>query len=130
MLLWQETGLDTVDANRALGLPDDCREYTSVTNILADLGIRSIKLMVRSCVLLCLCLVCLRVICGFQMLSELHAYCIQGCIHALGAYLIWCLCFPECAWVNLCSAADEQPTQDRAFESDGCKGYRQNTLHS
>lgn len=46
----QETGLDTVDANRALGLPDDCREYTSVTNILADLGIKSIKLMVRSAI--------------------------------------------------------------------------------
>ena len=43
----QETGLDTVDANRALGLPDDCREYTSVTNILADLDVKSIKLMVR-----------------------------------------------------------------------------------
>ncbi len=45
----QEEGLDTVDANRALGLPDDCREYTSVRNILADLGIRSIRLMVRPC---------------------------------------------------------------------------------
>ena len=42
----QETGLDTVDANRALGLPDDCREYTSVTNILANLGVKSIHLMV------------------------------------------------------------------------------------
>lgn len=42
----QETGLDTVDANRALGLPDDCREYTSVTNILANLGVKSIQLMV------------------------------------------------------------------------------------
>ena len=43
----QEQGLDTVDANRALGLPDDCREYTSVRNILRDLGVTSIKLMVR-----------------------------------------------------------------------------------
>ena len=42
----QEEGLDTVDANRALGLPDDCREYSSVRNILADLGISSIRLMV------------------------------------------------------------------------------------
>jgi GTP cyclohydrolase II len=42
----QEEGLDTVDANRALGLPDDCREYSSVRNILADLRIRSIRLMV------------------------------------------------------------------------------------
>ena len=44
----QEEGLDTVDANRALGLPDDCREYSSVRNILSDLGIKSIRLMVRS----------------------------------------------------------------------------------
>lgn len=43
----QEQGLDTVDANRALGLPDDCREYTSVRNIIQNLGIKSIKLMVR-----------------------------------------------------------------------------------
>ncbi len=42
----QEQGLDTVDANRALGLPDDCREYTSVRNILRDLHIKSIRLMV------------------------------------------------------------------------------------
>jgi len=42
----QEEGLDTVDANRALGLPDDCREYSSVKNILNDLGIKSIRLMV------------------------------------------------------------------------------------
>eukprot|EP00879_Flechtneria_rotunda_P022054 GHRR01023269.1.p1 GENE.GHRR01023269.1~~GHRR01023269.1.p1 ORF type:complete len:355 (+),score=75.04 GHRR01023269.1:205-1269(+) len=41
----QEQGLDTVDANRALGLPDDCREYTSVRNILRDLQIRSVQLM-------------------------------------------------------------------------------------
>lgn len=44
----QERGLDTVDANRALGLPDDCREYTSVKNILADLHIKSIQLMTNN----------------------------------------------------------------------------------
>lgn len=44
----QETGLDTVEANRALGLPDDCREYTSVSNILQDLNVKSIRLMVSS----------------------------------------------------------------------------------
>jgi GTP cyclohydrolase II len=42
----QEEGLDTVDANRALGLPDDCREYTSVHNILTDLDVKSVRLMV------------------------------------------------------------------------------------
>lgn len=44
----QEQGLDTVDANRALGLPDDCREYTSVLNILNDLRIESIRLMTNN----------------------------------------------------------------------------------
>ncbi|WIA09928.1 hypothetical protein OEZ85_010142 [Tetradesmus obliquus] len=44
----QEQGLDTVDANRALGLPDDCREYTSVRNILRDLGVRSVQLMTNN----------------------------------------------------------------------------------
>lgn len=44
----QEKGLDTVDANRALGLPDDCREYTSVRNILLDLGVKSIRLMTNN----------------------------------------------------------------------------------
>eukprot|EP00884_Botryococcus_braunii_P020399 jgi/Botrbrau1/7042/Bobra.0165s0065.1 len=44
----QEEGLDTVDANRALGLPDDCREYTSVHNILADLNVKSVRLMTNN----------------------------------------------------------------------------------
>lgn len=44
----QEQGLDTVEANRALGLPDDCREYTCVINILKDLGIKSIKLITNN----------------------------------------------------------------------------------
>lgn len=44
----QEKGLDTVDANRALGLPDDCREYSAVRHILADLGVTSIRLMTNN----------------------------------------------------------------------------------
>jgi len=44
----QERGFDTVDANRELGLPDDCREYTPVPNILRDLGIKSIQLMTNN----------------------------------------------------------------------------------
>jgi GTP cyclohydrolase II len=40
--------LDTVDANRALGLPDDTREYTAVANILEDMGIKSIRLMTNN----------------------------------------------------------------------------------
>ncbi|KAG2488203.1 hypothetical protein HYH03_013197 [Edaphochlamys debaryana] len=44
----QEQGLDTVDANRALGLPDDCREYTSVRNMLRDMGVKSVKLITNN----------------------------------------------------------------------------------
>ncbi|KAL4443403.1 hypothetical protein ABPG75_011140 [Micractinium tetrahymenae] len=44
----QEKGLDTVDANRALGLPDDCREYSAVAHILEDLGVSSIQLMTNN----------------------------------------------------------------------------------
>jgi GTP cyclohydrolase II len=46
--LQEQKGLDTVDANRALGLPDDCREYTSVRNILRDLRVRSVRLMTNN----------------------------------------------------------------------------------
>ena len=41
----QEQGLDTVDANRALHLPDDAREYDAVADILRDLEINSIKIL-------------------------------------------------------------------------------------
>jgi GTP cyclohydrolase II len=44
----QEQGLDTVDANRALGLPDDCREYSAVGHILQELGVKSIRLMTNN----------------------------------------------------------------------------------
>lgn len=44
----QEQGLDTVDANRALGLPDDCREYTSVRNMLRQMGVKSIRLITNN----------------------------------------------------------------------------------
>ncbi|KDD73508.1 GTP cyclohydrolase II [Helicosporidium sp. ATCC 50920] len=44
----QERGLDTVDANRALGLPDDCREYSAVGAILRDLGVASVRLMTNN----------------------------------------------------------------------------------
>ena len=46
--LQEKRGLDTVDANRALGLPDDCREYSSVATILAGLGVRSVRLMTNN----------------------------------------------------------------------------------
>ena len=44
----QELGLDTVDANRYLGLPDDAREYTAVKQILHDLKISSIRLLTNN----------------------------------------------------------------------------------
>lgn len=44
----QEGGLDTVDANRALGLPDDAREYHAARAILQDLGLDDIVLMTNN----------------------------------------------------------------------------------
>ncbi|GAB4432475.1 MAG: GTP cyclohydrolase II [Chloroflexi bacterium OHK40] len=40
----QEAGLDTVDANRALGLPDDLRDYRAAAEMLLDLGVRYVAL--------------------------------------------------------------------------------------
>ena len=44
----QEQGLDTVEANRALGLPDDMRDYGVAADILADLGIRRVRLLTNN----------------------------------------------------------------------------------
>jgi GTP cyclohydrolase II len=44
----QEYGLDTVDANRRLGLPDDMRRYDSAAAIIHDLGIESTRLMTNN----------------------------------------------------------------------------------
>ncbi|MFW5920576.1 MAG: GTP cyclohydrolase II [Polyangiales bacterium] len=44
----QERGLDTVDANRALGFDDDLRRYHVATTMLADLGVRSVALMTNN----------------------------------------------------------------------------------
>lgn len=41
----QECGLDTVDANLALGAPIDARDYTLATEILAYLGITRLRLL-------------------------------------------------------------------------------------
>ncbi|WP_294178088.1 GTP cyclohydrolase II [uncultured Schumannella sp.] len=41
----QEGGLDTLDANLALGLPADARDYGAATAILHDLGIDSVRLL-------------------------------------------------------------------------------------
>jgi len=44
----QESGLDTVDANLALGLPADARDYAAAAGILADLGIEKVRLLTNN----------------------------------------------------------------------------------
>src|ERR1700758_1763846 len=44
----QEQGLDTVDANLALGLPVDSRDYGMGAQILADLGLSSIRVLTNN----------------------------------------------------------------------------------
>ncbi len=44
----QEQGLDTVEANIALGFPEDMRSYNSAAQIIKQLGIRKIKLMTNN----------------------------------------------------------------------------------
>ncbi len=41
----QEAGMDTYDANIALGLPADAREYGVAAKILGDLGVESVRLL-------------------------------------------------------------------------------------
>jgi 3,4-dihydroxy 2-butanone 4-phosphate synthase/GTP cyclohydrolase II len=41
----QEDGFDTLDANLALGLPGDSRDYGAAVGILRDLGITSVRLL-------------------------------------------------------------------------------------
>src|SRR6201985_940094 len=44
----QDHGSDPVDATRELGLPVDARDYTTGAQILADLGVRSARLLTNN----------------------------------------------------------------------------------
>jgi GTP cyclohydrolase II len=44
----QQEGVDTVEANRILGFPDDARTYGVAATILRDLGVRRVALMTNN----------------------------------------------------------------------------------
>jgi GTP cyclohydrolase II len=44
----QSRGHDTVDANRLLGLPDDARKYDVARDMLAHLGVESVRIMTNN----------------------------------------------------------------------------------
>ena len=46
--LQRTKGLDTLEANRQLGLPEDARDYRIAVQILADIGVRKVRLLTNN----------------------------------------------------------------------------------
>ena len=46
--LQQYQGIDTLEANRALGLPVDSRDYVPAARLLAELGVGSVRLLTNN----------------------------------------------------------------------------------
>ncbi|MBL8350301.1 MAG: GTP cyclohydrolase II [Burkholderiaceae bacterium] len=44
----QQSGADTVEANRLLGLPDDARDYTLAADMLRALGVHQVRLLTNN----------------------------------------------------------------------------------
>ncbi|MGR9145780.1 bifunctional 3,4-dihydroxy-2-butanone-4-phosphate synthase/GTP cyclohydrolase II (plasmid) [Rhizobium leguminosarum] len=44
----QDSGMDTLEANHALGFPSDARHFSAAADILADLGIQSVRLLTNN----------------------------------------------------------------------------------
>jgi 3,4-dihydroxy 2-butanone 4-phosphate synthase / GTP cyclohydrolase II len=44
----QDAGSDTVDANVALGLPVDARDFSVAAQLLSDLGVKSVRLLTNN----------------------------------------------------------------------------------
>jgi 3,4-dihydroxy-2-butanone 4-phosphate synthase/GTP cyclohydrolase II len=44
----QDTGLDTIDANRALGFDADCRDFSLPVEILSELGVNRVRLLTNN----------------------------------------------------------------------------------
>jgi 3,4-dihydroxy 2-butanone 4-phosphate synthase / GTP cyclohydrolase II len=44
----QDAGLDTIEANHALGFPADCRDFSLPAAILRELGVNRVRLLTNN----------------------------------------------------------------------------------